>query len=286
MRGHAYDALVGLAGCDKSLPGMLMAMARLDVPSVFVYGGTIMPGRFRERDVTIQDAFEAAGAFAAGTIDAQELHAVECAVCPGAGACGGQYTANTMGLRRRGDRDGAPRLLLAPRRGPRRLARRAPRPGGGGGDERPPERHPAFADPHDEGPGERHRDRRRHRRLDQRRPPPPRDRPRARPVAHPRRRGARLRPHPHPRGPPPRRPVRHARPSPRRRRARRPEGDAGGGRAPRRLPDDHRPHAGGGACRRRDPHGPGRGPGRGTTTSIRTAASRSCAATSRPRAAS
>ena len=96
MRGHAYDGLVGLAGCDKSLPGMLMAMARLNVPSVFVYGGTILPGRFRERDVTIQDAFEAAGAFAAGTITKEELHAVECAVCPGAGACGGQYTANTM----------------------------------------------------------------------------------------------------------------------------------------------------------------------------------------------
>ncbi len=96
MRGHAYDGLVGLAGCDKSLPGMLMAMARLNVPSVFVYGGTILPGRHREKDVTIQDAFEAAGAYAAGTIDAKELHAVECAVCPGAGACGGQYTANTM----------------------------------------------------------------------------------------------------------------------------------------------------------------------------------------------
>lgn len=96
MRAHCYDALIGLAGCDKSLPGMLMAMARLDVPSVFLYGGTILPGRHRDRDVTIQDAFEAAGAYAAGTIDAEELHAVECAVCPGAGACGGQYTANTM----------------------------------------------------------------------------------------------------------------------------------------------------------------------------------------------
>ena len=96
MRGHAYDALVGVAGCDKSLPGMLMAMARLDVPSVFLYGGTIMPGLYKDKDVTIQDAFEAAGAYAAGTITAEELHAVECAVCPGAGACGGQYTANTM----------------------------------------------------------------------------------------------------------------------------------------------------------------------------------------------
>ncbi len=96
MRGHCYDALVGVTGCDKSLPGMLMAMARLNVPSIFLYGGTIMPGRHKEKDVTIQDAFEAAGAFAAGKIDAEELHRVECAVCPGAGACGGQYTANTM----------------------------------------------------------------------------------------------------------------------------------------------------------------------------------------------
>lgn len=96
MRGHCYDALVGIAGCDKSLPGMLIAMARLDVPSIFVYGGTIMPGKYKGKDVTVQDAFEAAGAFAAGKISEEELHDVECAVCPGAGACGGQYTANTM----------------------------------------------------------------------------------------------------------------------------------------------------------------------------------------------
>jgi dihydroxy-acid dehydratase len=96
MNGHCYDALVGIAGCDKSLPGMLMAMARLNVPSIFLYGGTIMPGKLHGKDVTIQDAFEAAGAHAAGKIDDAELHSVECAVCPGAGACGGQYTANTM----------------------------------------------------------------------------------------------------------------------------------------------------------------------------------------------
>ncbi len=96
MRAHCYDALVGVAGCDKSLPGMIMVMGRLNVPSVFVYGGTIMPGRLRGKDVTVQDAFEAAGAHAAGKIDDAELYAVECAVCPGAGACGGQYTANTM----------------------------------------------------------------------------------------------------------------------------------------------------------------------------------------------
>ncbi|MCG9895955.1 MAG: dihydroxy-acid dehydratase, partial [Fimbriimonadaceae bacterium] len=81
MRAHCYDGLVGIAGCDKSLPGMLMVMARLNVPSVFLYGGTIMPGRHREKDVTIQDAFEAAGAHAAGKIDDDELHAVECSVC-------------------------------------------------------------------------------------------------------------------------------------------------------------------------------------------------------------
>lgn len=96
MKAHCYDGLVGIAGCDKSLPGMLMAMARLDVPSIFLYGGTIMPGQYKGKDVTIQDAFEAAGAFAAGKITAEELHDIECAVCPGAGACGGQYTANTM----------------------------------------------------------------------------------------------------------------------------------------------------------------------------------------------
>lgn len=96
IRAHCYDGLVGIAGCDKSLPGMLMAMARLDVPSIFLYGGTIMPGQYKGKDVTIQDAFEAAGAFAAGKITAEELHDIECAVCPGAGACGGQYTANTM----------------------------------------------------------------------------------------------------------------------------------------------------------------------------------------------
>ncbi len=96
MRAHCYDALAGIAGCDKSLPGMLMAIARLNVPSIFLYGGTIMPGKYKGKDVTIQDAFEAAGAHAAGKITDEELHDIECAVCPGAGACGGQYTANTM----------------------------------------------------------------------------------------------------------------------------------------------------------------------------------------------
>ena len=93
---HGYDALVGIAGCDKSLPGILMAMGRLNVPSVFLYGGTILPGRFQGRDVTIQDVFEGVGAVEAGRMTEEELHELECAACPGEGSCGGMYTANTM----------------------------------------------------------------------------------------------------------------------------------------------------------------------------------------------
>jgi dihydroxy-acid dehydratase len=96
MRGHCYDALVGLAGCDKSLPGMMMAMIRLNVPSVFIYGGSILPGRYKGRDLTVQDVFEAVGQFSSGKIDAEELHGIECAACPSAGSCGGQFMANTM----------------------------------------------------------------------------------------------------------------------------------------------------------------------------------------------
>jgi dihydroxy-acid dehydratase len=96
VRGHAYDALVGLAGCDKSLPGMMMAMLRLNVPAVFMYGGSILPGQHRGRDVTVVDVFEAVGQHAAGNMDDAELHELECVACPSAGACGGQFTANTM----------------------------------------------------------------------------------------------------------------------------------------------------------------------------------------------
>ena len=98
MRGHCYDALVGLAGCDKSLPGMMMAMLRLNVPSVFMYGGSILPGRFRDRDVTVVDVFEAVGQHSAGKMSDEELHELECVACPSAGACGGQFTANTMAM--------------------------------------------------------------------------------------------------------------------------------------------------------------------------------------------
>jgi dihydroxy-acid dehydratase len=96
MRGHCYDALVGLAGCDKSLPGMMMAMIRLNVPSVFVYGGSILPGRLEGRDVTVQDVFEAVGQHQAGNYTDAQLDILERVACPSAGACGGQFTANTM----------------------------------------------------------------------------------------------------------------------------------------------------------------------------------------------
>ena len=96
VRGHCYDAIVGLAGCDKSLPGVMMSMARLNVPSVFMYGGSILPGRFKDKDVTVQDVFEAVGAHQAGNMSDEDLHELECVACPSAGSCGGQFTANTM----------------------------------------------------------------------------------------------------------------------------------------------------------------------------------------------
>ncbi len=96
MRGHCYDAMVTLAGCDKSLPGMMMSMLRLNVPSVFMYGGSILPGKFRGKDVTVVDVFEGVGMHAAGKFSDKDLHELECAACPSAGSCGGQFTANTM----------------------------------------------------------------------------------------------------------------------------------------------------------------------------------------------
>ncbi|MAZ76385.1 MAG: dihydroxy-acid dehydratase [Micavibrio sp.] len=96
MRGHCYDAIVGLAGCDKSLPGMMMVMLRLNVPSVFLYGGTILPGKFRGKDVDIVNVFEGVGKHATGEFSDEDLKELECVACPSAGACGGQFTANTM----------------------------------------------------------------------------------------------------------------------------------------------------------------------------------------------
>lgn len=96
MRGHCYDAMVGLAGCDKSLPGMMMSMVRLNVPSVFMYGGSILPGRFKGKDVTVVDVFEGVGQHSSGKMSSKDLHDLECVACPSAGSCGGQFTANTM----------------------------------------------------------------------------------------------------------------------------------------------------------------------------------------------
>ena len=96
VRGHCYDALVGVAGCDKSLPGLMMAMVRLNVPSVFIYGGSILPGRFNGKDVTVVDVFEGVGKYSSGKMSANALRKLELKACPSAGACGGQFTANTM----------------------------------------------------------------------------------------------------------------------------------------------------------------------------------------------
>ena len=96
MRGHCYDALVGLAGCDKSLPGMMMSMVRLNVPSIFIYGGSILPGNFRGQQVTVQDLFEAVGKHSVGDMSSEDLDELESVACPSAGACGAQFTANTM----------------------------------------------------------------------------------------------------------------------------------------------------------------------------------------------
>jgi dihydroxy-acid dehydratase len=96
VRGHCYDALVGIAGCDKSLPGLMMSMLRLNVPSVFIYGGSILPGKFRGKDVTVVDVFEAVGKHSSGSMSAEELRELELVACPSSGACGGQFTANTM----------------------------------------------------------------------------------------------------------------------------------------------------------------------------------------------
>ena len=96
VRGHCYDALVGIAGCDKSLPGLMMSMVRLNVPSVFIYGGSILPGKYKGKDVTVVDVFEAVGKHSSGQMSAKELRKLELVACPTAGACGGQFTANTM----------------------------------------------------------------------------------------------------------------------------------------------------------------------------------------------
>src|SRR6202046_2407600 len=95
-RGHMFDGIVALVACDKTIPGAAMALLRLNIPGLVLYGGSIMPGRYKGRDLTVQDVFEAVGANSAGKISDEELLAIENSACPGAGACGGQFTANTM----------------------------------------------------------------------------------------------------------------------------------------------------------------------------------------------
>jgi dihydroxy-acid dehydratase len=159
MRGHCYDALVGLAGCDKSLPGLMMAMVRLNVASVFMYGGSILPGRFKGKDVTIVDVFEGVGRYAAGKMSGEDLHLLEMVACPSGGSCGGQFTANTMACVSE-----AIGLALP----------------GPGGDTPAGERHPTARHRHPRGAGERRYGGRRHRWLDQCRAAPARDRQRGR----------------------------------------------------------------------------------------------------------
>src|SRR5271165_4543292 len=96
MRGHGYDALIGVAGCDKSLPGMMMVMCRLNVPAIFIYGGSILPGTFKGRPVTVQDVYEAVGKHSVGEMPDDDLETLEQVACPSAGACGAQFTANTI----------------------------------------------------------------------------------------------------------------------------------------------------------------------------------------------
>ena len=184
-RGYQFDAVVCLAACDKTIPGAVMALARLDIPGVLLYGGSIAPGRWRDRDVTILDVFEAIGAHAAGDMSDEELRSLEDVASPGAGACGGQFTANTMacafealGISPGGsamvpaEDDGQGDRGRADRRAGDARARRGPAP--------EPGDHPRVA-------GERDRLRLRLRRLDQRRPAPARGRPRGRDRARDRR---------------------------------------------------------------------------------------------------
>jgi hypothetical protein len=171
VRGHLLDAFVGISGCDKTIPGMVMAMARLNIPSVMLYGGSIAYGEYKGKRLTIQDVFEAIGAFNADKIDAQELRTIEGLACPGAGACGGQFTANTMAT--------AFEMLGVSPMGYNGVARRRSSQAGDRDGDRPPGHgyppsgSPAASDHHTPLAAERDRRRDGHGRLDQRRAPPP-----------------------------------------------------------------------------------------------------------------
>ena len=284
MRGHAYDALVGMAGCDKSLPGMMMAMVRLNVPSIFIYGGSILPGSFRGRPVTVQDLFEAVGKHSVGEMSDEDLDELEQVACPSAGACGAQFTANTMATVSEAIGLALPYSAGAP--APYEIRDRFCSTAGETVMELIRQEHPPARHRHPQGARER-RDRRRGlRRLDQRGPAPAGDRARMRHRVRPVRRGRDLQAHALHRRPEARRPLRrqgHVRG----RRHPAPHEDAARPRLPaRRLHDRDRPHhrrePGEGALEPR----PGRGPRRPTPRSRRPAASSGCAATSRPRARS
>ena len=184
-RGNGFDGLVVLVGCDKTIPGGVMALARLNVPGVLLYGGSIAPGHFNDRQVTIQDVFEAVGAHAAGTMSDDDLCRLEADACPGAGACGGQFTANTMAIASEFLGIAALGSGSVPANDPkkadvgagRRRARDEPR-----AQRRPPARHH-----HPDGARERDRVGRDDRRLDQRGAAPDRDRARGGPRARARR---------------------------------------------------------------------------------------------------
>ena len=193
MRGHCYDALVGLAGCDKSLPGMMMVMVRLNVPSVFMYGGSILPGRFQNKDVTIVDVFEGVGRHAAGTMSDEDLHTLEMAACPSGGSCGGQFTANTMACVSEAIGLALPRL--GRRAGALRIARPVRRVFGPGGAQAARDGHSAARYRHPRGARERRHRRRGDRRLDQRRAAPAGDRQRGRHRIRPARRRRLLQAH-------------------------------------------------------------------------------------------
>src|SRR4051794_14475562 len=239
-RGHMFDAVVALAACDKTIPGCAMGLIRLDVPGFVLYGGSIAPGRFEGRDVTIQDVFEAVGAHARGLMTDEQFRDLEDHACPGAGACGGQFTANTMAL--------ALEFLglspvgtasppgLDPRK--KRVAHERGRPARDG-----PAHAGAQAPRHPDAPGlrERHRRRGRHRRLDQRRAAPAGDRPRGRRAADDRRLRHGQRADPDARRPQARRALRRRRPRPCRRGSTCRPAAALGPPAPPRPAHPHRP---------------------------------------------
>ncbi len=149
-RGNLFDGLVGIGGCDKNMPGIIMALCRLDIPGMMLYGGSIAPGKLNGVDITIQDVFEGIGSYAAGRIDDAGLEALEANACPGAGACGGQFTANTMAMSGRDSGHLAHPALRRSRhldRQARRHARSRPHSDGCGARQSPPlaDHHPQVA---------------------------------------------------------------------------------------------------------------------------------------------